>query len=108
MTLFVCVFSRYMMGVNLEGRDLSFMDDGYQVNPKLVVIVLNNEREWEKVSFFCFSFTFNIFLLNPKLKVVGRVVILVRVVVRVCPGTSGGKFWLGKGMLNGGVDLWCR
>lgn len=40
------------MGVNLEGRDLSFMDDGYQVNPKLVVIVLNTEREWEKVSFF--------------------------------------------------------
>ncbi|KAK2817730.1 hypothetical protein Q7C36_021663 [Tachysurus vachellii] len=40
---------RYMMGVNLEGRDLSFMDDGYQVNPKLVVIVLNTEREWEKM-----------------------------------------------------------
>ncbi|XP_072512731.1 glutamate receptor ionotropic, NMDA 2A isoform X1 [Salminus brasiliensis] len=40
---------RYMMGVNLEGRDLSFMDDGYQVNPKLVVIVLNPDREWEKM-----------------------------------------------------------
>ena len=41
-----------MMGVNLEGRDLSFMDDGYQMNPKLVVIVLNPDREWEKVRFF--------------------------------------------------------
>lgn len=46
------------MGVNLEGRDLSFMDDGYQVNPKLVVIVLNTEREWEKVSFSSPPFTF--------------------------------------------------
>ncbi|XP_026871567.2 glutamate receptor ionotropic, NMDA 2A isoform X2 [Electrophorus electricus] len=40
---------RYMMGVDLDGRDLSFMDDGYQVNPKLVVIVLNTEKEWEKM-----------------------------------------------------------
>lgn len=40
------------MGVNLGGRDHSFMDDGYQVNPKLVVIVLNTEREWEKVRAF--------------------------------------------------------
>ncbi|XP_073698779.1 glutamate receptor ionotropic, NMDA 2A [Garra rufa] len=39
---------RYMMGVSLGGRDHSFMDDGYQVNPKLVVIVLNTQREWEK------------------------------------------------------------
>uniref|UniRef100_A0A8C2H9N8 Glutamate receptor n=1 Tax=Cyprinus carpio TaxID=7962 RepID=A0A8C2H9N8_CYPCA len=40
---------RYMMGVSLGGRDHSFMDDGYQVNPKLVVIVLNTQREWEKM-----------------------------------------------------------
>uniref|UniRef100_A0A8C2KRE8 Glutamate receptor n=1 Tax=Cyprinus carpio TaxID=7962 RepID=A0A8C2KRE8_CYPCA len=40
---------RYMMGVNLGGKDHSFMDDGYQVNPKLVVIVLNTQREWEKM-----------------------------------------------------------
>jgi len=32
-----------------EGRDLSFTPDGYQANPKLVVIVLNSERKWEKV-----------------------------------------------------------
>ncbi|KAI7810411.1 putative glutamate receptor ionotropic [Triplophysa rosa] len=40
---------RYMMGVRLGGRDHSFMDDGYQMNPKLVVIVLNTQRDWEKM-----------------------------------------------------------
>lgn len=41
--------SRYMMNVTWDGRDLSFTEDGYQVHPKLVVIVLNKDREWEKV-----------------------------------------------------------
>ncbi len=41
-----------MMGVNLGGRDHSFMDNGYQVNPKLVVLVLDTQREWEKVRAF--------------------------------------------------------
>lgn len=41
---------RHMMHVWNEGRDLSFTPDGYQANPRLVVIVLNNERKWEKVS----------------------------------------------------------
>uniref|UniRef100_A0A6Q2X6T4 Glutamate receptor n=1 Tax=Esox lucius TaxID=8010 RepID=A0A6Q2X6T4_ESOLU len=39
----------YMKNVTWEGRDLSFTEDGYQENPKLVVIVLNKEREWEKM-----------------------------------------------------------
>uniref|UniRef100_A0A8C7YP67 Glutamate receptor n=1 Tax=Oryzias sinensis TaxID=183150 RepID=A0A8C7YP67_9TELE len=39
----------HMMHVWNEGRDLSFTPDGYQANPKLVVIVLNNERKWEKM-----------------------------------------------------------
>lgn len=39
-----------MMHVWNEGRDLSFTPDGYQANPKLVVIVLNSERKWEKVT----------------------------------------------------------
>lgn len=38
-----------MMNVTWDGRDLSFTEDGYQANPKLVVIVLNKERQWEKV-----------------------------------------------------------
>lgn len=37
------------MNVTFDGKDLSFTEDGYQENPKLVVIVLNKEREWEKV-----------------------------------------------------------
>lgn len=44
-----CFTHRYMMNVTWDGRDLSFTEDGYQENPKLVVIVLNKEREWEKV-----------------------------------------------------------
>ncbi|XP_018594779.1 glutamate receptor ionotropic, NMDA 2A-like [Scleropages formosus] len=40
---------KYMMNVTWDGRDLSFTEDGYQANPKLVVIVLNKEREWEKM-----------------------------------------------------------
>uniref|UniRef100_A0A3Q1J5L0 Glutamate receptor n=1 Tax=Anabas testudineus TaxID=64144 RepID=A0A3Q1J5L0_ANATE len=39
----------HMMHVWNEGRDLSFTPDGYQANPKLVVIVLNSERKWEKM-----------------------------------------------------------
>ncbi|XP_009863791.1 PREDICTED: glutamate receptor ionotropic, NMDA 2A-like, partial [Apaloderma vittatum] len=39
----------FMMNVTWEGKDLSFTADGYQAHPRLVVIVLNNEREWEKV-----------------------------------------------------------
>lgn len=41
---------RHMMHVWNDGRDLSFTPDGYQANPKLVVIVLNSERKWEKVT----------------------------------------------------------
>uniref|UniRef100_A0A8C2WCA2 Glutamate receptor n=1 Tax=Cyclopterus lumpus TaxID=8103 RepID=A0A8C2WCA2_CYCLU len=40
---------RHMMHVWNDGRDLSFTPDGYQANPKLVVIVLNSERTWEKM-----------------------------------------------------------
>uniref|UniRef100_A0A7N8WPY5 Glutamate receptor n=1 Tax=Mastacembelus armatus TaxID=205130 RepID=A0A7N8WPY5_9TELE len=39
----------YMMNVTWDGRDLSFTEDGYQEYPKLVVIVLNKDREWEKM-----------------------------------------------------------
>uniref|UniRef100_A0A671TWP8 Glutamate receptor n=1 Tax=Sparus aurata TaxID=8175 RepID=A0A671TWP8_SPAAU len=43
------MFFRHMMHVWNDGRDLSFTPDGYQANPKLVVIVLNSERKWEKM-----------------------------------------------------------
>uniref|UniRef100_A0A8C3BL89 Glutamate receptor n=1 Tax=Cairina moschata TaxID=8855 RepID=A0A8C3BL89_CAIMO len=40
---------KFMMNVTWEGKDLSFTADGYQAHPRLVVIVLNKDREWEKV-----------------------------------------------------------
>ncbi|XP_078286625.1 glutamate receptor ionotropic, NMDA 2B-like [Rhinoraja longicauda] len=40
---------RYLMNVSFEGRNLSFSDDGYQIHPRLVIILLNKERLWEKV-----------------------------------------------------------
>ncbi|XP_044289414.1 glutamate receptor ionotropic, NMDA 2A [Varanus komodoensis] len=40
---------RFMMNVTWEGKDLSFTEDGYQAHPRLVVIVLNQSRAWEKV-----------------------------------------------------------
>ncbi|KAM8934738.1 glutamate receptor ionotropic, NMDA 2A [Pelodytes ibericus] len=40
---------KFMMNVTWDGKDLSFTEDGYQVNPKLVAVLLNMEREWEKV-----------------------------------------------------------
>ena len=46
-----------MMNVTWDGRDLSFTEDGYQEYPKLVVIVLNKEREWEKVGTLTHSHT---------------------------------------------------
>ena len=39
-----------MVNVTWNGKDLSFTEEGYQVHPRLVVIVLNKDREWEKVS----------------------------------------------------------
>ncbi|XP_033023477.1 glutamate receptor ionotropic, NMDA 2A-like isoform X1 [Lacerta agilis] len=40
---------KFMMNVTWEGKDLSFTEDGYQAHPRLVVIVLNQTRAWEKV-----------------------------------------------------------
>lgn len=89
------------MGVSLEGRDLSFMDDGYQVNPKLVVIVLNTEREWEKVSefsLFYFSSAEGGVCFCYKYSLIGCC-ILVGVVGMSVLGIRGGM-GLGRGALN--------
>ncbi|XP_060138374.1 glutamate receptor ionotropic, NMDA 2A [Zootoca vivipara] len=40
---------KFMMNVTWDGKDLSFTEDGYQAHPRLVVIVLNQTRAWEKV-----------------------------------------------------------
>uniref|UniRef100_A0A8C4TM47 Glutamate receptor n=1 Tax=Erpetoichthys calabaricus TaxID=27687 RepID=A0A8C4TM47_ERPCA len=39
----------YFSNITLGGRDYSFNSDGYLVNPSLVVIALNRERNWEVV-----------------------------------------------------------
>ncbi|XP_037671133.1 glutamate receptor ionotropic, NMDA 2A [Choloepus didactylus] len=40
---------QFMVNVTWDGKDLSFTEEGYQAHPRLVVIVLNKDREWEKV-----------------------------------------------------------
>uniref|UniRef100_A0A8C7Z3W3 Glutamate receptor n=1 Tax=Oryzias sinensis TaxID=183150 RepID=A0A8C7Z3W3_9TELE len=45
-SLFLC---RYLMNVTFEGRNLSFSEDGYQMHPKLVIILLNKDRQWDRV-----------------------------------------------------------
>lgn len=38
------------MNITWGQKDFSFNEDGYLVNPSLVVISLNKERNWEVVS----------------------------------------------------------
>ncbi|XP_062873346.1 glutamate receptor ionotropic, NMDA 2B-like [Trichomycterus rosablanca] len=40
---------RYLMNVTFEGRNLSFSEDGYQMHPKLVIILLDKNRQWDRV-----------------------------------------------------------
>ncbi|XP_069493426.1 glutamate receptor ionotropic, NMDA 2D [Ambystoma mexicanum] len=40
---------RYFMNISYGGKDFSFNEDGYLINPSLVVIALNKERSWEVV-----------------------------------------------------------
>uniref|UniRef100_A0A672YYI7 Glutamate receptor n=1 Tax=Sphaeramia orbicularis TaxID=375764 RepID=A0A672YYI7_9TELE len=39
----------YVMNVTFEGRNLSFSDEGHQMHPKLVIILLGNDRQWDRV-----------------------------------------------------------
>lgn len=41
------------MNITWGQKDFSFNEDGYLVNPSLVVISLNKERSWEVVSVPC-------------------------------------------------------
>ncbi|OWK49447.1 Glutamate receptor ionotropic, NMDA 2D, partial [Lonchura striata] len=41
---------RYFMNITWGQKDFSFNEDGYLVNPSLVVISLNKERSWEVVT----------------------------------------------------------
>lgn len=47
----LCV-SRYVMNVTFEGRNLSFSEKGHQMFPKLVIILLDKDRQWDRVNMF--------------------------------------------------------
>lgn len=49
LTFLLFCLHRYLINVTFEGRNLSFSEDGYQMHPKLVIILLNKERKWERV-----------------------------------------------------------
>lgn len=40
------------MNVTFEGRNLSFSEEGHQMFPKLVIILLDKDRQWDRVSIF--------------------------------------------------------
>ncbi|PWA32718.1 hypothetical protein CCH79_00012420 [Gambusia affinis] len=40
---------RYVMNVTFEGRNLSFSEKGHQMFPKLVIILLDKDRQWDRV-----------------------------------------------------------
>lgn len=37
------------MNVTFEGRNLSFSEKGHQMFPKLVIILLDKDRQWDRV-----------------------------------------------------------
>lgn len=39
-----------MLNVTWENNDFSFNSDGYLVNPPMIIITLDRERQWDKVS----------------------------------------------------------
>lgn len=39
-----------MLNVTWENNDFSFNSDGYLVNPAMIIITLDRERQWDKVS----------------------------------------------------------
>ncbi|XP_030649514.1 glutamate receptor, ionotropic, N-methyl D-aspartate 2Ca [Chanos chanos] len=40
---------RHMLNVTWENTDFSFNSDGYLVNPAMIIITLDRERQWDKV-----------------------------------------------------------
>ena len=44
------LLGRYFMNITWDNRDYSFNEDGFLVNPSLVVISLTRDRTWEVVS----------------------------------------------------------
>lgn len=47
------------MNVTFEGRNLSFSEEGHQMFPKLVIILLDKDRQWERVNILSFLFYYH-------------------------------------------------
>lgn len=62
MTAACFLIFRYVMNVTFEGRNLSFSEKGHQMFPKLVIILLDKDRQWDRVNMFFPSITPNLFL----------------------------------------------
>ncbi|KAJ8345523.1 hypothetical protein SKAU_G00297160 [Synaphobranchus kaupii] len=45
-------FFRHMLNVSWDHKDFSFNSDGYLINPSMVIITLDRERQWDKVGEF--------------------------------------------------------
>lgn len=59
----LCV-SRYVMNVTFEGRNLSFSEKGHQIFPKLVIILLDKDRQWDRVNMLFSSMALLVFHLS--------------------------------------------
>lgn len=44
-----CFLCRHMLNVTWKHSDFSFNSDGYLVNPTIIIITLDKERQWDKV-----------------------------------------------------------
>ncbi len=60
----------------MEHKDLSFNADGYLTNPSMVIIALDRERQWDKVSLIR-SNSNNVETLNQREHTAGDTVSLV-------------------------------
>ncbi|XP_056462564.1 LOW QUALITY PROTEIN: glutamate receptor, ionotropic, N-methyl D-aspartate 2Ca [Gadus chalcogrammus] len=45
----VVLWQEHMLSVSWENNDFSFNSDGYLVNPSMIIITLDRERQWDKV-----------------------------------------------------------
>lgn len=51
LSVMVLLSCRHMLNVTWENNDFSFNSNGYLVNPAMIIITLDRERQWDKVSF---------------------------------------------------------
>lgn len=47
--MFLISFHRHMLNVSWDHTDFSFNNDGYLVNPSMLIITLDRDRQWDKV-----------------------------------------------------------